>query len=158
MSYYLNCLYKIKYYLLICLYGDYYASEKIDKKQIYEDKLNNTSKLKPKYGVIITPVITSEVSDVITSEPISDIPIPKTNPIPIPKTNPIPIPKTNPIPIPKTILIPIPKTILIPIPKTILIPIPKTILIPMHISKSIPNSKTVYIDDDAEYGYFVFLN
>ena len=32
----------------------------------------------------------------------------------------------------------------------------------MHISKSIPNStpnsKTVYIDDDAEYGYFVYLN
>jgi hypothetical protein len=152
MSYYLNCLYKIKYYLLICLYGDYYASEKIDKKQIYEDKLNNTSKLKPKYGVIITPVIISETSDVITSvyifdtsyvitsEPISDIP--KTNPIPIPKTNPIPIPKTNPIPIPKTNPIPIPMHI--------------SKSIPMHISKSIPNSKIVYIDE--EYGQFVYLD
>ena len=109
MTYYLNCLYKIKYHFLICLYGNYYTSEKIDKKQIYEDKLNNTSKLKPNYEAIITSVITSE---------------------PMPKTDQIP--KTDPI--------------------------PKTILIPMHISKSVPKSKIVYINDDAEYGYFVYLN
>ena len=90
MTYYLNCLYKIKYHFLICLYGNYYTSEKIDKKQIYEDKLNNTSKLKPKYDANITPVIISEA----IYEP-----IPKTILIPmyisksIPKTNPIPNPK-----------------------------------------------------------------